>query len=75
MTLKEYFEGLQEFIKENPDALDLEVVTSKDDEGNGFNRVHYGPSKGHYDEDSFTSVDMFDEWGIDEDNVNAVCVN
>jgi hypothetical protein len=75
MTLKEYFEQLQEFINENPDALELEVITSVDDEGNGFNQVNYGPSKGNYDGDSFTSEDMFDDWGIGEDGINAVCLN
>lgn len=75
MTLKEYFEQLQEFIKENPDALELEVVTSIDDEGNGFNRVYYGPSKGNYDGDSFTSVDSFEDYNMDGEDVNAVCLN
>ncbi len=75
MTLKEYFEQLQEFINENPDALELEIITSVDDEGNGFNQVYCGPSKGNYDEGSFISVDMFDDWGIGEDGINAVCLN
>jgi len=75
MTLKEYFEGLQEFIKENPDALELEVITSIDDEGNGFNQVCFEPSKGNYDGDTFTSVDNFEDYNIDIEDINAVCVN
>jgi hypothetical protein len=74
MTLKEYFERLQEFIKANPEALELEVITSKDDEGNGFNEVSSEPSKGHYDGDCYTSVEMFREYGING-KINSVCIN
>ena len=75
MTLKEYIEGLQEFVKENPDALELEVITSIDDEGNGYNAVYYGPSKGHYDGDDYSPVSSFEEYGLDNDDINSVCVN
>jgi hypothetical protein len=75
MTLKEYIEGLQEFVKENPDALELEVITSIDDEGNGYNPVYYGPSKGHYDGGDYSPVSSFEEYGLDNDDINSVCVN
>jgi hypothetical protein len=75
MTLKEYIEGLQEFIKENPNALDLEVVTSKDDEGNGYNRVYYSPTLGQFEDNEFIAYSQFDEWERDDSDVNAVCVN
>ncbi len=75
MTLKEYIEGLQEFAKENPDALELPVITSEDDEGNGYNFVYYSPSKGHYDVGSFLAVDQFEDYEMDDAEVNAVCVN
>jgi hypothetical protein len=75
MTLKEYFEGLQKFITENPDALEFQVITSKDDEGNGYNPVYYEPSKGHYDGDDYISHSQFEEWGRDDSDLNCVCVN
>lgn len=66
MKLKEFMENLNKLIKERPEALELDVVTSKDDEGNGFNLVHYSPQIGHLDEDrDFT----------EEKEVNAICVN
>lgn len=41
MILKEFIENLNRFIKENPETLEMQVVTSKDDEGNGFNTVYF----------------------------------
>jgi hypothetical protein len=79
MTLKEYIEGLQSFAKENPDALELQVITAADDEGNGYNPVYYGPTKGNYDEDdydcAYISINQFEEWDREDPDVNAVCVN
>jgi hypothetical protein len=75
MTLKEYFEQLQEFINENPDALELEVITSKDDEGNGYNEVFYGPSLGQFDDNEFIPHSQFEEWGREDSDINAVCLN
>ena len=50
MTLKEFIENLNKFVKENPETLKMQVITSKDDGGNGFNLVHYTPSKGIYED-------------------------
>ena len=67
MTLKKYIEGLQKFIKENPDTLGMQVVTSRDDEGNGFNPVYFTPSKGIFEDRDFIPSDS--------NETNAVCVN
>lgn len=75
MTLKEFMEGLNTFAKKNPDALDLQVVASKDDEGNGYNPIIYPPTKGIYEDREFLPVDEYDDWGHDESETNAVCVN
>ena len=48
MTLKEYIAGLNNLAKDKS-LLELDVVHSKDDEGNGFGKVHYSPSFGTYD--------------------------
>jgi hypothetical protein len=67
MKLKEYVENLNKLIVERPETADFDVVTSRDDEGNGFNLVYCAPTVGCYDaeEKEFT----------EEIKVNAVCVN
>ena len=44
MKFKNYVKSLQEFLKNNPDTAEMEVVTSIDDEGNGYNAVQFEPS-------------------------------
>lgn len=75
MTLKEFIENLNEFVKENPETLDMQVITSKDDEGNGFNLVHYTPSKGIYEDREFISSEQYEDYERDDSETNAVCVN
>jgi hypothetical protein len=75
MKLKEFIENLQKFVEQNPKALKMEVVTSKDDEGNGYNIVYYGPSIGNYDSGVFTSHSEFEDWNLDDDDLNSVCLN
>ena len=67
MKFSEYVKGLNELLKERPESADYVVVTSKDDEGNGFNLVHYSAQVGNYDE----GEREFKE----EQKTNAVCVN
>ena len=76
MKLKEFLENLNEFIKENPESLGYDVVTSKDDEGNGYNEVYYAPSIGFFEDREFKSTD----WDEDDNEIkleeyNAVCIN
>jgi hypothetical protein len=75
MTLKEYIEGLKKFVEENPETLEMQVVTSKDDEGNGYNPVYYSPSKGIFEDSDFISARQYEDWERDESETNAVCVN
>ena len=44
MKFKDYVKGLQEFLEKNPKTAEMEVVTSIDDEGNGYNAVQFGAS-------------------------------
>ncbi len=71
MKLEQYIQGLQDLIEENPEAKDFTVVTSIDDEGNGFSEIYWGPSLGEYDGEDF----MQDNAEDDPVEVNAVCVN
>lgn len=65
MKLKEYTERLNQLSKNHPEASNYEVVTSRDDEGNGFNRVHYHPSIGNFSDGEFS----------EESKPNSVCLN
>lgn len=67
MKFKEYVKNLNKLLNERPETADYDVVTSKDDEGNGFNLVHYKPQVGSYYEEGRD----FKE----EQVTNAVCVN
>jgi len=75
MKLKQYFENLKQFIEENPDSLEMEVVTSCDDEGNSYDSVYYKPSKGIFEDREFIDISQCEEWGRKEEEVNAVCIN
>ena len=76
MTLKEYIRNLNNLVKENPGALDLEVIYSIDDEGNAFHKVHIEPTIGYLDEDGgFKSIEQFEDWDRDDSDVNSVCIN
>ena len=74
MTLKEFMENIEGIVKNNPDVLEMEVVTSIDDEGNGFNKVYIKPTLGYYDADD---EEFYNENDEDEDMNpnNAICVN
>jgi hypothetical protein len=74
MKLKKFIEQLQEFVKENPETVEMEVIYSHDDEGNCFQPVYFGPSKGYFEDNSFLTEDSCDE----EDEypgTNSVCIN
>ena len=67
MTLKEYHEKLTTLIKKHPDAADLKVVTSSDDEGNHFTPVIYEPALGYHDDNG--------DFDASSKSPNAVCLN
>jgi hypothetical protein len=78
MKLSEFIKNLQEFAKKNPGATDLEVIYAKDDEGNGYQKVHYKPSKGVFEDGYFISPDNpedMEEYGYADDDINVVCIN
>lgn len=56
MKLKEFLKTINQLIAENPEYLELEVITAKDDEGNGYNKVSYEPSVGQLNE--YGELDM-----------------
>lgn len=66
MLLKEYIAQLARLAKENPEALEMQVIYSRDDEGNGFQPVHYHAGLG-----KFTDGGEFEK----SETPNAVCLN
>ena len=75
MTLQEFINNLYEFVKENPEALDMQVITSIDDEGNGYNLIHYTPTKGIYEDREFIQSTQYEDYERDGNETNAVCIN
>jgi len=67
VKLREFAENINKLLKERPETAEFDVVSSRDDEGNGFNLVHYSPTVGSYDgeEREFQQ----------EKELNAVCIN
>jgi hypothetical protein len=67
MLFKDYVSKLNKLLEDKPETANFTVVSSADDEGNGFNLVSYDPSVGNYnhDEKEFQS----------EIELNAVCIN
>lgn len=70
MTFKEYIEGLQKLLEENPQCGNYLVVYASDDEGNSFHEVSYSPSTGIYNGEDYN----FNQ-DCEEDQTNAVCIN
>jgi hypothetical protein len=76
MTLREFLENLNDFIETNPDALDLNVIASSDDEGNFYNEVVFTPTKGYLDDNgNYVEFDMYEDYDVEEELTNSVCIN
>lgn len=77
MKLKEFLKTLNDLVESNPKLEEFEVVTAKDDEGNGYNRVYFHPSIGNFDEGEFEFVPFgdFEEYGLVTSDANAICIN
>lgn len=82
MNFKTYLENLNKLAQENPETLEMTVIYSKDDEGNGYQEVHYQPTLGNYDPEDdwggFSSEDNIKEEPeeYDEDiKINSICIN
>lgn len=71
MTLKQYREKLNKLAEENPEADGMQVIYSRDAEGNGYSNIYYSPGIGKFDGEDYTSGDQLTE----EDKPNAICIN
>lgn len=77
MKLKDYIKSLQEIVEQNPDYSELDVIYAKDDEGNGYQHVGYGPSIGVNSEEGkyYAEFENYDEDEHELDEINCVCIN
>jgi|GEM_PF-4805677 len=75
MKFKEYIDIVNKFVENNPESLDLILVSSSDPEGNSFHPVHFGPGIGFYDSHDFTPQSQMKESGYENEKPNAVCLN
>lgn len=66
MTLKQYADLINQFVKQNPEALEFDVIFACDDEGNNYEKVVCAVSKGYF---------SGWEYDMNNDNPNAVCIN
>lgn len=86
MNLKEFLKNINTLIEKDPSILEMSVITSIDDEGNGYNELYFTPSVGMFiDNEDFHSCEEdykdYKEW-IDSDDgelslwkPNAICIN
>lgn len=44
MTLKEYIKGIEDFVKQYPEALDMPVIYASNDEGNSYHTIYNTPT-------------------------------
>lgn len=78
MKLKEYLEKLGSMVKEFPSSLEMEVIYSRDDEGNSYHNVINVPfilqveDTKKYD---LEVVGYMNDEGIKLEDCNAVIVN
>ena len=73
MRLTEYIAQLQRIKDEYGD---LELIYAKDDEGNGYNKVNYLPTRVYYNE---SDREIINDYNITEYNeseyITVCCVN
>jgi hypothetical protein len=81
MIFSEYLKRLNKFAETHPETLGYQCVSAIDDEGNGFNVVHFSPSVGYFDGSyDFTKEKYISELMDDDDDPedfkpNAICIN
>lgn len=66
MKLEQYIRDLALLVKAHPEAKNMTVVYSCDDEGNSYTKAFYPPAIGYWDDHGFVA---------DSKHNNAVCLN
>ena len=73
MKLSKYIKHLQKIVKDNPEAINYEVIYAIDEEGNGFQPVEILPCIGFFEAGEFWTEG--DEELTPNFMENSVCVN
>lgn len=75
MTLREFITHLNEFVDENPETLEMEVIIGKFDETNDYNYVFGTPRKGYFEDNKFTPFHQYQKLNKTDNETNSVCLN
>ena len=82
MKLKDYISGLNKLVEEHPEAAEMEAIYSRDDEGNGYQKIHFSPAvvmaedlEEYRIENVHPDKEEYEEEYDDEFSPNAVVVN
>lgn len=72
MKVSEMIKNLQEFMAENGD---IECYYAIDDEGNGYQKVNYTPSKYYVDEDgNVMQLEDLEYYELHIEDVEPICI-
>lgn len=72
MKISEMIKNLQEFMNENGD---LDCYYAVDDEGNGYNKIHYTPSKYYVSEDGdVMQREDLEYYELHIEDVEPICI-
>lgn len=72
MKVSEMIKNLQEFMETNGD---LDCYYAVDDEGNGYSRIHYTPSKYYVSEDGdVMQFEDLEEYELHIEDVEPICI-
>ena len=71
MNLKDYIDTLNKFVNENPDALDYEVITTRED-GWSYIPMIYPVTVGNYEWPYYTKENDIKD--LEYQPINAICV-
>lgn len=78
MKLKEYIRELNKFVQEYPEAYELPVIYSEDDEGNNYHHVIDSPAMFQVHDVTQYYLDVvgrLGDIGIAREDCNAICIN
>lgn len=73
MKISEMIKNLQEFMTKHGD---IECWYAKDDEGNGYQEVHYEPSLYYVDgaSDVYSNLEDLEEYDLTIEDVTPICI-
>lgn len=78
MKLKEYIRELNKLVIEYPEAYELPVIYSEDDEGNNYHHVIYSPAMFQVHDVNQYYLEVVGKLGDDNiarEDCNVICIN